>query len=160
MKKYIALMLLLSGLSLTVQAQKVKDHNFEVAKHLDIFNQLYKNLELLYVDTLNPKETIGRGITAMLRSLDPYTEYYAQDETKNLRMMLTGKYAGIGALIRKHQKLDRIVIDEPYQNLPAAEVGLKKGDVILSIDDSMMTDKAVSYVSEHLRGEPGTIFLR
>ena len=100
MKKYIALMLLLSGLSLTVQAQKVKDHNFEVAKHLDIFNQLYKNLELLYVDTLNPKETIGRGITAMLRGLDPYTEYYAQDETKNLRMMLTAKYAGIGALIR------------------------------------------------------------
>ena len=159
MKKYIALMLLLSGLSLTTQAQKVKDHNFEVAKHLDIFNQLYKNLELLYVDTLNPKETIGRGITAMLRSLDPYTEYYAQDETKNLRMMLTGKYAGIGALIRKHQKLDRIVIDEPYQNMPAAEVGLKKGDVILSIDDSMMTDKAVSFVSEHLRGEPGTSFL-
>ena len=159
MKKYIVLMMLLSGLSLTVQAQKVKDHNFEVAKHLDIFNQLYKNLELLYVDTLNPKETIGRGITAMLRSLDPYTEYYAQDETKNLRMMLTGKYAGIGALIRKHQKLDRIVVDEPYQDMPAAEVGLKKGDVILSIDDSMMTDKAVSYVSEHLRGEPGTSFL-
>ena len=153
------MLLLLTGLSLTAQAQTGKDHNFEVAKHLDIFNQLYKNLELLYVDTLNPKETIGRGITAMLRSLDPYTEYYAQDETKNLRMMLTGKYAGIGALIRKHQKLDRIVIDEPYQNMPAAEVGLKKGDIILSIDDSMMTDKAVSYVSEHLRGEPGTSFL-
>ena len=145
--------------ALTASAQKSKDHNFEVGKHLDIFNQVYKNLELLYVDTLNPKETIGTGINAMLRSLDPYTEYYAQDETKNLRMMLTGKYAGIGALIRKHQKLDRIVIDEPYQNMPAAEVGLKKGDVILSIDDSMMTDKAVSFVSEHLRGEPGTSFL-
>ena len=159
MKRYIALLLLLSGLSLTVQAQKGKDHNFEVAKHLDIFNQLYKNLELLYVDTLNPKETIGTGINAMLRNLDPYTEYYAQDETKNLRMMLTGKYAGIGALIRKHQKLDRVVVDEPYADMPAAEVGLKKGDVILSIDDSMMTDKSVSYVSEHLRGEPGTSFL-
>ena len=145
--------------SLTGIAQKTTDHNFEVGKHLDIFNQLYKNLELLYVDTLNPKETIGTGINAMLRSLDPYTEYYAQDETKNLRMMLTGKYAGIGALIRKHQKLDRVVIDEPYANMPAAEVGLKKGDVILSIDDSMMTDKAVSFVSEHLRGEPGTSFL-
>ena len=158
MKRYI-LLLLLAGLGLTAQAQKTSDHNFEVAKHLDIFNQVYKNLELLYVDTLNPKETIGTGINAMLRNLDPYTEYYAQEDTKNLRMMLTGKYAGIGALIRKHQKLDRVVVDEPYADMPAAEVGLKKGDVILSIDDSMMTDKAVGYVSERLRGEPGTSFL-
>ena len=158
MKRYI-LLLMLAGLGLTAEAQKTSDHNFEVAKHLDIFNQVYKNLELLYVDTLNPKETIGTGINAMLRNLDPYTEYYAQEDTKNLRMMLTGKYAGIGALIRKHQKLDRVVVDEPYADMPAAEVGLKKGDVILSIDDSMMTDKAVGYVSEHLRGEPGTSFL-
>ena len=159
MKRYIVPLLMLAFVALTASAQKNKDHNFEVGKHLDIFNQVYKNLELLYVDTLSPKETIGTGINAMLRSLDPYTEYYAQDETKNLRMMLTGKYAGIGALIRKHQKLDRIVIDEPYANMPAAEAGLKKGDVILSIDDSMMTDKSVSYVSEHLRGEAGTSFL-
>ena len=151
MKKCIILFLSVLTMSLAAQAQKNKDHNFEVGKHLDIFNQVYKNLELLYVDTLSPKETIGTGINAMLRSLDPYTEYYAQDETKNLRMMLTGKYAGIGALIRQHQKLKRIVIDEPYANMPAA--------VILSIDDSMMTDKTVSYVSEHLRGEPGTSFL-
>ena len=152
-------MVWLLAMALTAQAQTQKNHHLEVGKHLDIFNELYKNLELLYVDTLNPKETIGTGINAMLRSLDPYTEYYAQDETKNLKMMLTGKYAGIGALIRKHQKLDRVVIDEPYENMPAAEAGLKKGDVILSIDDSMMTDKSVSYVSEHLRGEPGTSFL-
>ena len=152
-------MVWLLAMALTAQAQTQKNHHLEVGKHLDIFNELYKNLELLYVDTLNPKETIGTGINAMLRSLDPYTEYYAQDETKNLKMMLTGKYAGIGALIRKHQKLDRVVIDEPYENMPAAEAGLKKGDVILSIDDSMMTDKNVSYVSEHLRGEPGTSFL-
>ena len=159
MKRYIVPLLMLAFVALTASAQKNKDHNFEVGKHLDIFNQVYKNPELLYVDTLSPKETIGTGINAMLRSLDPYTEYYAQDETKNLRMMLTGKYAGIGALIRKHQKLDRIVVDEPYANMPAAEAGLKKGDVILSIDDSMMTDKTVSYVSEHLRGEAGTSFL-
>ena len=140
-------------------AQTQKDHHFEVGKHLDIFNNVYKNLELLYVDTLNPKETIGTAINAMLRSLDPYTEYYAQEDTKDLKMMLTGKYAGIGALIRKHQKLNRIVIDEPYAGMPAAEAGLKKGDVILSIDDSLMTQKDVSYVSNHLRGEPGTTFL-
>ena len=146
-------------LALAMQAQTQKDHHFEVGKHLDIFNNVYKNLELLYVDTLNPKETIGTAINAMLRSLDPYTEYYAQEDTKDLKMMLTGKYAGIGALIRKHQKLDRIVIDEPYANMPAAEAGLKKGDVILSIDDSLLTQKDVSYVSNHLRGEPGTTFL-
>ena len=159
MKRYIVPLFMLLALSLSALAQKNSDHNFEVGKNLDIFNQVYKNLELLYVDTLDPKGTIGTGINAMLRSLDPYTEYYAQDETKDLRLMLTGKYAGIGALIRKHQKLDRVVIDEPYAHMPAAEVGLKKGDVILSIDDSMMTDKAVGYVSERLRGEPGTSFL-
>ena len=140
-------------------AQKTSDHNFEVAKQLDILNHVYKNLDLLYVDTLNPKETVGTAINAMLRSLDPYTEYYAQDETKNLRQMLTGKYAGIGAVVRKHQKLDRVVIDEPYENMPAAEAGLKKGDIILSIDDSMMISKEVGYVSSHLRGEAGTTFV-
>ena len=150
---------LVLAMPLLLSAQGQNDHNFEVAKHLDIFNNVYKNLDLLYVDTLNPKDVIGTGINAMLRQLDPYTEYYAQDETKNLRMMLTGKYAGIGALIRKHQKLDRVVIDEPYANMPAAEAGLQKGDIILSIDDTLMTDKEVSFVSSHLRGEPGTSFL-
>ena len=157
MKKLISILLVF--LPTLAWAQGQKDHNFEVAKHLDIFNNVYKNLDLLYVDTLNPKDVIGTGINAMLRQLDPYTEYYAQDETKNLRMMLTGKYAGIGALIRKHQKLNRVVIDEPYANMPAAEAGLQKGDIILSIDDTLMTDKEVGFVSSHLRGEPGTSFL-
>ena len=72
--------------------------------------------------------------------------------------MLTGKYAGIGALVRYHQKRKQVVIEEPYENMPSSEVGLKKGDVILQIDDTVMTDKNVSYVSSHLRGEPGTTF--
>ena len=142
----------------SASAQKQKNHNFEVGKNLDIFNNIYKHLDLMYVDILNPKEGIGNGITAMLKSLDPYTEYYPEDKTKDLKMMLTGKYAGIGAIVRYHQKLKRVVIEEPYEGMPAAEVGLKKGDIILSIDDSTMTDKNVSYVSEHLRGEPGTTF--
>ena len=142
----------------SASAQRQKNHNFEVGKNLDIFNNIYKHLDLMYVDTLNPKEVIGNGITAMLKSLDPYTEYYPEDKTKDLKMMLTGKYAGIGAIVRYHQKLKRVVIEEPYEGMPAAEVGLRKGDIILSIDDSTMTDKNVSYVSEHLRGEPGTTF--
>ena len=159
MRKYIVPLMLLLAVSVTAQTPAGNDHRLEVAKNLDIFNQLYKNLELLYVDTLDPKKTITTGIDAMLKSLDPYTVYYAQDNQEELRMMLTGKYAGIGAIVRKHQKLNRVVIDEPYAGMPAAEVGLKKGDIILSIDDSLMTDKEVGYVSEHLRGEPGTSFL-
>jgi len=156
MKKYSLTILLLLAVLL---AQGQKNHNMEVAKNMDIFTQVYKNLDLLYVDTLNPSEVIGTGIKAMLRSLDPYTEYYPESETKNLKMMLTGKYAGIGALVRYHQRLKRVVIDEPYEGMPAAEVGLKKGDIVLSIDDSTMTDKDVSYVSSRLRGDAGTKFV-
>lgn len=139
--------------------KKQKDHNFEVAKNLDIFNNIYKNLELMYVDTLDATEVIGTGIRAMLRSLDPYTEYYPEEDTKDLKMMLTGKYAGMGALIRYNQKLKRVVVDEPYEGMPAAEAGLRKGDIILSIDDSVMTDKTVNHVSSRLRGDAGTSFM-
>lgn len=158
-KQFIIALCAMAMAATTAMGQKPNDHNLEVAKQLDILNHVYKNLDLLYVDTLNPKETVGTAINAMLRSLDPYTEYYPQEDTKNLRQMLTGKYAGIGAVVRKHQKLNRVVIDEPYENMPAAEAGLKKGDVILSIDNEMMTDKEVNYVSNHLRGEPGTSFV-
>ncbi|MBQ3627924.1 MAG: S41 family peptidase [Bacteroidaceae bacterium] len=144
---------------LPVHGQEVKNHHLEVAKNLEIFNALYKNLDLMYVDTLDASKVVGAGIDAMLRSLDPYTEYYPEEKQKELKTMLTGKYAGIGALIRYHQKLKRVVIDEPYDNMPAAEVGLRKGDIILQIDDTVTTDKSVSYVSSHLRGEPGTTFV-
>ena len=141
------------------QAQEVKNHNLEVAKNLEIFNAIYKNLDLMYVDTLDASELIGTGINAMLRSLDPYTEYYPEEKQKDLKLLMTGKYAGIGALVRYHQKLKRVVIEEPYTGMPSAEVGLKKGDIILQIDDTLMTDKTVSYVSEHLRGDAGTTFV-
>jgi len=144
---------------LSVQAQDVKNHNLEVAKNLEIFNALYKNLDLMYVDTLDANKVVSTGIDAMLRSLDPYTEYYPEDRQKELKQMLTGKYAGIGALVRYHQQLKRVVIDEPYAGMPAAKVGLKKGDIILQIDDTLMTDKQVGYVSSHLRGEAGSTFV-
>ena len=142
-----------------MRGQDVKNHNFEVGKNLEIFNALYKNLDLMYVDTLDANKVITAGIDAMLNSLDRYTEYYPEERQKDLKTMLTGKYAGIGALIRYHQKLKRVVIDEPYEGMPAAEAGLRKGDIILQIDDTVTTDKNVSYVSSHLRGEPGTTFV-
>ena len=153
------LILLVATVTQAQTAGTAKNHHLEVAKNLDIFNQVYKNLDLLYVDTLNPAQVVSTGIKAMLQSLDPYTEYYPESETKNLKMMITGKYAGIGAIIRYHRKLKRIVIDEPYEGMPAAEAGLKKGDIILSIDDSVMTDRDVSYVSSRLRGDAGTKFV-
>ena len=145
--------------ALVANAQDAKNHNLEVAKNLDIFNALYKNLDMMYVDTLDANKVIGVGIDAMLHSLDPYTEYYPEEKQKELKQMLTGKYAGIGALVRYHQKLKRVVVEEPYEGMPSSEVGLKKGDIILQIDDTVMTDKTVNYVSSHLRGEPGTTFM-
>ena len=159
MKKIITALLTLA-MSIGAGAQDVKsDHNFDIAKNLEVFNAIYKNLEMMYVDTLDANVTVGHAINAMLRSLDPYTEYYPEDKQKDLKMQLSGKYAGIGAMIRYHLGLQRVVIDEPYEGMPAAEAGIRKGDIILAIDDSVMTDKTVSYVSEHLRGEAGTSFV-
>ena len=140
-------------------AQESREHNFDVAKNMQLFNEIYGYLDLMYVDTLNADETVGTAINSMLRSLDPYTVYYPESEVKDLRTMITGRYVGIGSIIRYNQKLERVVIDEPFAGTPAAEAGLKKGDIILSIDDSVMTDKNVQYVSSHLKGDAGTTFV-
>lgn len=139
-------------------AQTNDEHNFKVAKNLDIFNTIYKNLDMMYVDTLDADKTIGTGINAMLKSLDPYTEYFPASKSGEVKMMLMGKYAGIGAIIRYNYKIQRVCIEEPYENQPAAEAGLKKGDIILSIDGEDMTKKDNNYVSSHLRGDAGTTF--
>lgn len=144
-------------MGISVHAQN-KDHNLEVAKNLEVFNSIYKHLELLYVDTLNAKEVVGNAINGMLRSLDPYTVYYSEDKTNELRTMLTGKYAGIGSIIRWNSQISNSVIEEPYEGMPAAEAGLRKGDVILSIDGESMKGKDNAYVSDHLRGDAGTTF--
>ena len=144
-------------MGISVHAQN-KDHNLEVAKNLEVFNSIYKHLDLLYVDTLNAKEVVGNAINGMLRSLDPYTVYYSEDKTNELRTMLTGKYAGIGSIIRWNSQISNSVIEEPYEGMPAAEAGLRKGDVILSIDGESMKGKDNAYVSDHLRGDAGTTF--
>lgn len=132
------------------------DHYFEVSKHLQIFNDLYKHLNLLYVDSITPSENISTAINAMLARLDPYTEYYSDDKASELKEMLTGKFAGIGSVIRYNQQLKNVVIEEPSEGMPAAEAGLRKGDIIVSINDSSMAGKTVQYVTKRLRGEAGT----
>ena len=139
-------------------AAQNKDRQFEIAKNLDVFNTIYKQLDMMYVDTLDAQEVIGNGIRAMLRSLDPYTEYYPEEKVNELKTIYTGKYAGIGSVIRWNMQLGNAVIEEPYEGMPAAEVGLRKGDVILSIDGESMVGKDNAYVSQRLRGDIGSTF--
>ena len=157
--KKVLISLLMVLLAAPAFAQIDRDHDFKTAKNMDIFNSIYKNLDLMYVDTLDAQEVVGNGIQAMLGSLDPYTTYYPEEKVNELKNMLTGKYAGVGAVVRYNFQLQRVCISEPYENMPAAEVGLKKGDIILSIDNEDMTNKDVAYVSDHLRGDPGTSFI-
>ena len=142
------------------QAQKKQknEHSFSVAKNMDVFNSLYRDLDVMYVDTLDADELVKIGIDAMLSSLDPYTEYFPEEDMGELKMMTTGKYGGMGSIIRM-RKDSVVVIGEPYANMPAAEVGLKVGDVLKKIDDTDLKGMKVDEVSNMLRGEPGTTFV-
>ena len=146
----------LMAVAMPILAQNTSDHNFRVAKNLDIFNAIYRNLDLMYVDSLDADKTIGTAIRSMMRSLDPYTDYFPEDKAAEYKQMMTGKYAGIGSIISYSFTRKRVIINEPYEGMPAAEAGLKKGDIILSIDGESMAEKSTAYVSDHLRGEPGT----
>lgn len=131
-------------------------HEFQLSKNLEIFHEVISELDMYYVDTINPARTIERGINAVLSGIDPYTEYFPESDKNELKMMTTGKYAGIGAIIRQYVGHDYIYIDEPYEGMPAVRYGLKAGDEILRIDGESMKGKASQYVSDHLRGEADT----
>lgn len=141
---------------LSFSAFKRDNHNFELSKQLSIFNNLVKEIDLFYVDTIAPEKTIKSGIDAMLDKLDPYTTYYTEEESEELKMMITGKYAGIGSLIRFHDKKNTTVIAEPYDNMPAAKAGLQIGDLIKSINGVNVVGISSDSVSNMLRGEAGT----
>ncbi len=130
--------------------------NFQISQQLSIFNKIIKDLEMFYVDTIQPKKIVKTGIDAMLAGLDPYTVYYPADESDELKMMITGKYAGIGSVIRYHLDKKTTVIAEPYENLPAAKAGLKIGDALLSVDGVDVHGMSTDSVSHMLRGEPGS----
>lgn len=149
-------LLLLFGSIMPGQAQK--DNRFEVSKNLDIFNALIKEVEMFYVDSVDVEKTVRRGINSMLGSLDPYTEYYPEQEMDKLKIMTTGEYGGIGSYIRGRQE-GGVYIIEPFEGMPAALAGLQAGDRILAIDTVDVTNKSSDEVSNLLKGVPNTKML-
>ncbi len=141
-----------------VSAQKDSNRNFELLKNLEIFGDIYKQLDMLYVDTLAADTVIEWGINSMLQRVDPFTAYYPENDMDELKEMTTGKYAGIGSVIRYYKKEDRVMIIEPWEDSPANEAGVRGGDIILSIDGKDMKGKTNQEVSEKLRGDAGTTF--
>jgi carboxyl-terminal processing protease len=130
------------------------DTDFEIAKNLDIFVTMFREINTLYVDNVTPKKLINAGIEGMLSSLDPYTTYIPEEDVDEFKFMTTGKYGGIGALIRKAGEYT--MISEPYEGFPAQRSGLRAGDTIISIDNISTKNKSISEVSELLKGTPNT----
>lgn len=128
----------------------------DISQSLEIFNSLFKEIQLNYVDTLNAKKAVNTAIYAMLNEIDPYTEYYSADDTDDLMLLSTGEYGGVGSVINKGRD-GRVRFSEPYENTPSWKAGVRAGDVILQIDTTLITsDFTVSDVSQRLRGTAGT----
>ncbi len=128
--------------------------DFELAKHLDIYYSLVKEVLINYVDEVDPGELIEHSINGMLKELDPYTNYIPENSIESIRMMTTGEYGGIGAVYR--QKNGRNYIVEPYENSPASKAGLKAADVILKVDGKDIHGLNPDELSEIFQGQPGT----
>ncbi|MBO4371250.1 MAG: S41 family peptidase [Paludibacteraceae bacterium] len=131
-----------------------EDTYFAVAKNLDLFNSIVKELQLHYVDSIPVDKIVRAGINGMLKTLDPYTNYISAEEGNDFKYMTTGGYAGVGAIISKHG--DQIVIEHVYEDTPSKREGLKAGDCILELDGKSTKGKDVEEVSSILRGTPGT----
>ena len=131
------------------------DNYFEVAKNLDIFATLFRELNIYYVDETNPGELMKKGIDNMLSSLDPYTNFIPESEIEDYRYMMTGEYGGIGALI--HQDGDYVVVTEPYEGYPAQKADLRAGDKILRINDTDAKGKKTDDISKYLKGQASSV---
>ncbi len=152
--KYYIVVGILSLFLLSFFKDEDTSDRFEIGKNLDIFTELYKEVNRTYVDGTQPGDLMKTGIDAMLESLDPYTVYYPESDIENYKLMTTGQYGGIGARIRKID--DFVVVSEPYEGFPAHKAGLKAGDVILKVDGNSVKGKSTSDLSKILKGNPGT----
>ena len=152
MKKIILLTcLLVSSISIFANSN---DRHFELSKNLEIFNSLYKSLNLHYVDTIPLNRMVKAGIDGMLRNIDPYTVYIPAEKDEDFTLMTTGEYAGVGAIIT--QRDSAIYINEVYVDMPAHSAGLRAADKIVSVDKTEIKNHTTQQVSEMLRGIPGT----
>ncbi len=140
---------------LSVATTTIKNSiDFEIAKNLEIYYSVFKELSIYYVDEVEPSKLIKKSIDKMLEDLDPYTVYMPESQIDEYRLMTTGQYGGIGALIKK--KDNYTTITDPYKGFPAEESGLKAGDIILEINGKSIKNKSLSDVSELLKGQAGT----
>ena len=133
---------------------QVKQNNFEISKSIDIYNNVLRQLNMYYVDEINPAELNESAINAMLDGLDPYTVFIPESQIEDVRLMTTGEYGGIGALIQYFEK--KTQISEPYEGFPAAKAGLIPGDIFLEVNGVDVREKTSSEISELLKGTPGT----
>ncbi|WP_372754874.1 S41 family peptidase [Labilibaculum sp.] len=128
------------------------ERNFEISKNLNIYYTLFRELNLFYVDEIDPGDLVKKSMDSMLSSLDPYTTYIPESEIEDFKLMTTGEYAGIGSLISKHK--NEVIIAEPYEGFPAYKAGLKAGDVLLEINGTSVAKKSTDDVSNLLKGHP------
>lgn len=149
--RIIALSLLLS---LCTIATAQEDKGFEISKNLEIFANVYKNLHTNYVDDVDPGKTMKVALDAMLASMDPYTNYFAESDIEDVKLQVLGQYGGIGSLI--HQENGKTYIAEPYAGLPADKAGVKIGDRILAVNGESTEGKSNYDVSTAMRGQAGT----
>ena len=152
--KYIRLLLIVLVLTATTSFGQTKKNNFEISKSIDIYNNVLRQLNMYYVDEIDPAELNESAINAMLEGLDPYTVFIPESQIEDVKLMTTGEYGGIGAIIQYFDGHSQI--SEPYEGFPAAKAGLIPGDIFLEVNGIDVSEKNTSEVSELLKGTPGT----
>lgn len=152
--KMLGLVVVAFFTSASIDSPPNHEKYFEISKNIEIFTNLYKEINTYYVDEIDPAKLMRIGVDAMLESLDPYTNYISESEIEGFRYITEGKYNGIGALFRKVD--NKIMITEPWEGQPAQKAGLKAGDVILAVDGKSTAGKNTEDVIDILKGYPGT----